>query len=88
MINPTLRRSTAGIAVARGNGGIAMIKARGQVGTFTNVDGRVIGQEQIDPSLIGGFVLEFDNKRYDASVASKLNDLKSDFNKNQYVREF
>ena len=45
-------------------------------------------QVKIDPSLIGGFVLEFDNKRYDASVASKLVDLKADFMKNQYVREF
>ncbi|MCC6460631.1 MAG: ATP synthase F1 subunit delta [Saprospiraceae bacterium] len=45
-------------------------------------------QIKIDPSLIGGFVLEFDNKRYDASVASKLVELKSDFNKNQYIREF
>lgn len=43
---------------------------------------------QINPDLIGGFVLEFDNKRYDASVASKLADLKADFMKNQYVREF
>lgn len=43
---------------------------------------------QVNPDLIGGFVLDFDNKRYDASVASKLADLKADFMKNQYVREF
>jgi F-type H+-transporting ATPase subunit delta len=42
----------------------------------------------VDPNLIGGFVLEFDNKRYDASVANKLVELKSEFLKNQYVREF
>jgi F-type H+-transporting ATPase subunit delta len=42
----------------------------------------------IDKDLIGGFVLEFDNKRYDASVAHKLADLKDDFSKNLYVREF
>lgn len=42
----------------------------------------------VNPDLVGGFVLEFDNKRYDASVASKLADLKADFMKNQYVREF
>ena len=41
-----------------------------------------------DPELIGGFVLEFDNKRYDASVAHKLDELKSQFTKNFYVREF
>jgi len=42
----------------------------------------------VNPSLIGGFILEFDNKRYDASVAAKLVELKSDFMQNQYVREF
>ena len=43
---------------------------------------------KVDPDLIGGFVLEFDNKRYDASIANKLAELKSDFMKNQYIREF
>lgn len=43
---------------------------------------------KIDPNLIGGFVLEFDNKRYDASVAHKLEELKSDFAKNLYIKEF
>lgn len=42
----------------------------------------------VDPELIGGFVLEFDNNRYDASVANKLAELRSEFLKNQYVREF
>lgn len=42
----------------------------------------------VDPELIGGFVLEFDNKRYDASVAHKLEELKAQFNKNLYIKEF
>lgn len=42
----------------------------------------------IDRSLIGGFVLEFDNQRYDASVSKKLANLKDDFSKNFYVKEF
>ena len=44
-------------------------------------------QTKVDPELIGGFVLEFDNKRYDASVAYKLDELKSQFIKNPFVRE-
>lgn len=43
---------------------------------------------KIDPKLIGGFVLEFDDKRYDASVSNKLNELKSEFKKNLYIKEF
>ena len=42
----------------------------------------------VKPDLIGGFILDFDNKRYDASIANKLAELKSDFMKNQYIREF
>lgn len=39
----------------------------------------------VDPDLIGGFVIEFDDKLYDASVAHQLNQLKKQFSGNQYV---
>lgn len=45
-------------------------------------------QTVVNPDLIGGFVLEFDNKRYDSSVAHKLEELKSQFSKNLYIKEF
>jgi F-type H+-transporting ATPase subunit delta len=45
-------------------------------------------QTAVDPNLIGGFVLEFDNKRYDASVSHKLEALKTQFSKNLYIKEF
>lgn len=45
-------------------------------------------ETHIDPSLIGGFILEFDNKRYDASVSHKLESLKAEFNKNLYIKDF
>ncbi len=45
-------------------------------------------ETKVDPELIGGFVLEFDQKRYDASVAHKLEELKTQFSKNLYIREF
>lgn len=43
---------------------------------------------KVDPALIGGFVLEFDNKRYDASAAHKLDELRAQFTQNLFVREF
>ena len=43
---------------------------------------------EVDESLIGGFVIEFDNKRFDSSVAHKLALLKKEFEGNQYVKEF
>ncbi|MBY5958232.1 ATP synthase F1 subunit delta [Membranicola marinus] len=33
-------------------------------------------QTKVDPNLIGGFILEYNNKQYDASVRGKLNKLK------------
>ena len=45
-------------------------------------------ETKVNPKLVGGFILQFDNKRYDASVANKLAELKSEFMKNQYIKEF
>ncbi|HMO38491.1 MAG TPA: ATP synthase F1 subunit delta [Saprospiraceae bacterium] len=41
----------------------------------------------VDPELIGGFVLEFDNKVYDASVKDKLSQLKKEFADNLYISQ-
>jgi len=45
-------------------------------------------ESSVNPDLIGGFILEFDNKRYDSSVAHKLEELKAQFSKNLYIKEF
>lgn len=44
-------------------------------------------QESVNPDLIGGFVLEMDDKLFDASVRRDLNDVKTQFLKNIYVSE-
>ncbi|MCP9237564.1 ATP synthase F1 subunit delta [Lewinella sp. JB7] len=45
-------------------------------------------ETRIDPDLIGGFVLEFDGQVYDASVAHKLKNIKSELSKpNLYVNK-
>ncbi|MBC7722884.1 MAG: ATP synthase F1 subunit delta [Pedobacter sp.] len=43
-------------------------------------------EAKVDEKLIGGFVLEFDNKLVDASVLRDLNDVKKQFLKNYYVQ--
>ena len=40
---------------------------------------------KVDPSLIGGFVLEFDNNLVDASVVRDLRDIKKQFQQNLFV---
>ena len=34
---------------------------------------------EVDPALIGGFVIEFQDKIYDASIAHNLEELKKEF---------
>jgi F-type H+-transporting ATPase subunit delta len=41
-------------------------------------------QTAVNPDLIGGYVVEFGDKLYDASVAAKLNALKKEFTGNLY----
>ena len=42
---------------------------------------------KVDENLIGGFVLEFDDKLYDASVKHKLDILSKDFKDNLYISQ-
>lgn len=44
-------------------------------------------ETKVDESLIGGFVLEFNNNLVDASIARDLRDVKKQFAKNIYVSE-
>lgn len=43
---------------------------------------------KVDPSLIGGFILEFNNQVYDASIAYKLDQMKTQFSENLYIKNF
>jgi len=49
--------------------------------TLTNIDLRT----EVNPDLIGGFVLEFDNNLIDASIRKYLKDVKSQFKSNDYI---
>ena len=44
-------------------------------------------ETEVDPNLIGGFILEFDDKLYDASVKHKLDLLSKDFKDNLYISQ-
>ena len=51
-------------------------------------DDKVEINTSVDPKLVGGFVLEFDGKQYDASVARKLEVLRKElFGDNLYVSQ-
>lgn len=43
--------------------------------------------EEIKPELIGGFVLQMDDKLFDASIRRDLNDIKAQFMQNLYVSQ-
>ena len=44
-------------------------------------------EEAVNPDLIGGFILEMDDKLFDASIRRDLNDVKKQFLKNIYVSQ-
>ncbi len=51
-------------------------------------DGEVELVEQVDPSLIGGFILRVKDKQVDTSISSKIREMKQDFSKNLYIKDF
>jgi len=42
-------------------------------------------ETKTDPSIVGGFILEFDNRKVDASIIRDLKDVKKQFMRNDYV---
>lgn len=42
---------------------------------------------EVDADLIGGFVIEFEDKLYDASIAHKLGQMKKNFKDNLYISQ-
>jgi len=44
--------------------------------------------EKIDPEIIGGFILEFEDRQYDASVLRQIKNLRKEFDVNLYKKGF
>jgi len=42
-------------------------------------------EEKLDPAVLGGFILRVDGKEYNASIASKLKEVKKEFSLNPHV---
>lgn len=53
----------------------------------TTTDQNVELTTEVDPELIGGFVIEFGDRLYDASVAHKLEKMKKNFKGNLYISQ-
>lgn len=64
------------------NGILETFKTKGLLEAQVELD------TKIDPSLIGGFVLEFNNQVYDASIAYKLDQMETQFSENLYIKNF
>ncbi|MBC8320980.1 MAG: ATP synthase F1 subunit delta [Bacteroidetes bacterium] len=44
--------------------------------------------EKVDEDIIGGFIVNFQDYKYDASIINQLNKLKKSFSKNNYETQF
>ena len=53
----------------------------------TSTDKNVELVTDVDAALIGGFIIEFEDKLYDASVAHKLGQMKKEFKDNLYISQ-
>lgn len=52
------------------------------------IRGRIELHEIVDPSLIGGYQLTYDDKRYDASIRKQINELRRKFTENLFVKQY
>ncbi len=73
-------------ATKLGDGALAAIKSALEKSDVT--DSTVEIETSVDPELIGGFVIEMDDRLYDASVAHKLDQIKKNFLDNKYIKSF
>jgi F-type H+-transporting ATPase subunit delta len=44
--------------------------------------------EVLNPKIIGGFIIQYNDKKYDASILSKVHSLSKNFLINEYIKEF
>lgn len=71
--------TTVKVTTAKPMGAAAIEALRKQLEASSQTDASVEIETAVDPDLIGGFVLEFDGKIYDSSVAQKLDELRRQF---------
>jgi F-type H+-transporting ATPase subunit delta len=50
--------------------------------------GEIIMEEAVDPSIIGGLIIKLEDQIFDDSIHRKLEDLRKEFNTNDYVKIF
>lgn len=73
--------STVSIKTAVALSDDALAKIREKLAASPDVHKNLELEVSVDPSLLGGFTLQFEGKQYDASIATKLKDLRKQFSK-------
>lgn len=53
-----------------------------------NTGNKVVLEEKVDPSLLGGFILRYGDKQFDTSLEREFQLLRREFNKNLYVKDY
>lgn len=63
-----------------------LLSIKEQLSSIGVAQGKVELTTKIDPSIVGGFILESGDKLYDASIMSKLAGLKKEILDNSYIK--
>lgn len=78
--------STVKLTTAKKLDESAVAKIKAQLEASVATDDNIDMETRVDPEIIGGFVIEFDDRLYDASVAHKLEQLRKEFGKNDFIK--
>lgn len=52
----------------------------------SSIQSDIVLDEQVRPALIGGFILQYDNKQVDTSLLKQFEQLRKEFKVNRYIR--
>ncbi|MEM1319870.1 MAG: ATP synthase F1 subunit delta, partial [Bacteroidota bacterium] len=80
--------STVKLTTAVPLGADALAKIKEKLLSSSATDDQVEIETKVDPNILGGFVIEFDDQLYNASVVHQMEKLKKEFSSNLYVKDF
>jgi F-type H+-transporting ATPase subunit delta len=80
--------STVKLTTAAPLGAETVSRIKQKLVASSETDAHVELITKVNPDIIGGFVIEFDDKLYDSSVTHKMELLRKEFAKNEFVKNF
>lgn len=78
--------STVTLTTASEMGESAISRIKSELLTSVNTDENIELKTKVNPDILGGFILEFDDRLYDASAAHKLREFAKEITDTSYIK--